>query len=136
MISEPDPVYVYLMIGYNIPHRIAIDDLDMTIRDIKTYIRRNLVINDTEWPDQASDTYSLELFKADNRRNLKNDDTLADLVCEGDLYNNECLNLHITLNDRRKQCFLTSFFKKASRQKTHHSDFPQPNHNYLFSWVV
>jgi hypothetical protein len=134
MISETEPVNIYLLIGYNTHHSVAITDLDTTIGDIKTYIRRNLVMNASEWPDQVSDTYNLELFKSDNLRNLKNSETLADLICEGDLYNNECINLHIKLNNRKKQCFITSFFSNVMKSKTHHTDFPEQNHNYLFSW--
>ncbi len=134
MISEPDPVHIYLLIGYNAPHRVAITDLDTTIGDLKTYVRRHLVMNDAEWPDQVHDTYDLELFKADNRRNLENGETLADLICEGDLYDNEYINLHITLNNRKKQCFITSFLSKATKANPQNTDFPRPNHNYLFSW--
>ena len=134
MISETEPVNIYLLIGYNTHHSVAITDLDTTIRDLKTYIRRNLVMNAVEWPNQVQDTYNLELFKADNCRNLKNSETLADLICEGDLYNNECLNLHITLNNRKKQCLITNFFSNIMKPKSQHSDFPEPNHNYLFSW--
>ena len=134
MISEPDPVNIYLLIGYNIPHSVGIPDLDTTIGDLKTYIRRNLVMNAVEWPDQVQDTYNLELYKADNCRNLKNSETLADLICEGDLYNNECINLHITLNNRNRHCFITNFFRNVMKPRSQHSDFPEPNHNYLFSW--
>ena len=134
MISEPEPVNIYLLIGYNAPHSVSITDLDLTIGDIKTYIRRNLVMNASEWPDQVSDTYNLELFKADNLRNLKNNETFADLICEGDLYNNECINLHITLNNRKKECFITNLFSNMMKPRSQHSTFPEPNHNYLFSW--
>ena len=134
MISEPDPVNIYLLIGYNIPHIVSITDLDMTFGDLKTYIRRNLSMNAAEWPDQVQDTYNLELFKADNRRNLKNCETFADLICEGDLYNNECINLHITLNNKNKQCFIMNIFRSLSRPKLDHNKFPEPNHNYLFYW--
>ena len=134
MISEPDPINIYLLIGYNIPHRVAVVDLDTTFGDLKTYIRRNLVMNAVEWPYQVQDTYNLELFKADNCRNIKNGETFADLICEGDLYNNECINLHITLNNRKKQCFIMNFFSNVMKPRSQHSDFPEPNHNYLFSW--
>ena len=136
MISEPDPVNIYLLIGYNIHHSVSITDLDLTIGDIKTYIRRNLVMNAAEWPDQSRNTYNLELFKADNRRNLKNSETVADLICEGEIYNNECINLHITLNNRNKRCFIMNFFSNMLKPRSQHPDFPQPNHNYLFSWVA
>jgi len=134
MISEPDPVNIYLLIGYNIPHSVSITDLDLTIGDLKTYIRRNLVMNASEWPDQSRDTYNLELFKADNRRNLKNSETLADLICEGEIYNNECINLHITLNNRKKHCFIINFFRSLARPRSDHKEFPESNHNYLFCW--
>jgi len=136
MISEPDTVNIYFLIGYNIPHSVGITDLDTTIGDLKTYIRRNLVMNAGEWPDQVQDTYNLELYKADNRRNLKNSETIADLICEGELYNNECINLHITLNNRGKQCFITTFFSNIMKPRSYHKDFPEANHNYMFSWEV
>ena len=91
-------------------------------------------MNAVEWPDQVQDTYNLELYKADNCRNLKNSETLADLICEGELYNNECINIHITLNNRQKQCFITTFFSNIMKPMTDHKNFPEPNHNYLFSW--
>ena len=31
MISEPDPVYIYLLLGHNAPVRVAVDNLDTTI---------------------------------------------------------------------------------------------------------
>lgn len=134
MISEPKRIVIYLFLGYNISHRVTITDLDMTIGDIKTYIRRNLVMSVARWPDQLQDTYNLELFKVDNCRNLKNNETLADLICDGELYNNECLDLHITLNNRKKQCFITTIFSNMMKTRSHHKDFPEPNHNYMFAW--
>jgi hypothetical protein len=134
MISEPDPVHVYILLGHNAPVRVALDDLDTTIGDLKTYIRRRLVMNSVEWPDYAQNTYNLELFKSDNRRNLESSDTWADLICEGDLYDNECINLHITLNNRKKHCFIMNFFCNVMKPMSKHPDFPEPNHNYLFAW--
>lgn len=134
MISEPDPVHIYLLLGHNAPVRVAIDDLDTTIGDLKTYIRRRLVMNADEWPEQAQNTYNLELFKAENRRNLESSETWADLICEGDLYNDECINLHIRLNNRKRECFINSIFRNVMKPGLHISEFPEPNHNYLFSW--
>ena len=89
-------------------------------------------MNADEWPEQAQNTYNLELSKADNHRNLESSETWADLICEGDLYNDECINLHITLNNRKRQCFINNFLRNMTKHRLHNPNFPEPNHITCF----
>ena len=129
MTSQSRSINIHLCLGHKIPHIIMINDLDKTIGDMKTYIRENIRMNMEGWRQYSQNTYSLELHRVGDIIPLDNTETIADLICDDIIYDNDILNIHIIITRNITSCSLFSCFRPKKED-----NFPIPNHNYLFAW--